>query len=70
MRKYIIIIITILLTSVCICVYAEDITGLQEQSSNLAQQLDATNNRLQAIQEELSQNMQQLQELDRSEERV
>lgn len=64
MRKYKIIIITLLLTSICICVYAEDITGLQEQSSNLAQQLDTTNNRLQAIQEELSQNMQQLQELD------
>ena len=64
MRKYIIITIIILLTSICICVYAEDITGLQEQSSNLAEQLDITNNRLQMVQEELSQNMLQLQELD------
>ena len=64
MRKYMMIFLIIVLTSVCICVYAEDITGLQEQSSELTQQLDATNNRLQVVQEELSQSMQQLQELD------
>ena len=65
MRKYIIIaLIVIILSSLCICVYAENITGLQEQSNEITQALNETNNRLQAVQEEISTNMQQLQELD------
>ena len=65
MRKYIATaLISIILISLCICVYAEDITGLQEQSNQITQSLNETNNRLQAVQEELSANMQQLQELD------
>lgn len=65
MRKCIIAITGMLvIISLCICVYAEDITGLQEQSNEIATQLNETNNRLQAVQEELSTNMQQLQELD------
>lgn len=65
MRKYIVtLLITIILSSLCICTYAENITGLQEQSNEIVQALNETNNKLQAVQEEISQNMQQLQELD------
>lgn len=59
-----IVIISLIICSLCICAYAENITGLQEQSSELAEQLNQSNNRLQAVQDELSQNMQQLQEVD------
>ena len=65
MRKYqVISLILILLCNFCICAYAENITVLQEQSSEITQALNETNNRLQLVQEELSGNMQQLQELD------
>ena len=65
MRKYLLIALIItILSSLCICAYAQDITGLQEQSSEITQELNETNNRLQAVQDELSGNMQQLQELD------
>lgn len=64
MRKYIIIALIIILSSQCICVYAKDITGLQEESNEITLELNETNNRLQAVQEELSKNMQELQELD------
>ena len=65
MRKYIVILsILAIISSLCICVYAEDITGLQEQSNDLAQQLNETNNQLRAVQEEISAGMQELQELD------
>ena len=64
-----IVIISMLICSLCICVYAETITpeniiGLQEQSNELTEQLNETNNRLQAVQEDISKNMQQLQEVD------
>ena len=60
MRRYIAIsLIVIILSSLCICVYAENITGLQEQSNEIATSLNEANNRLQAVQEELSVNMQQ-----------
>lgn len=65
MRKYLAtVLIVIILSSLCICVYAENITDLQEQSNEIATALSETNNRLQLVQEELSTNMQQLQELD------
>ena len=58
-----IIIILLIMCSLCICVYAENLTGLQEQSNELAQQLSETNNRLQVVQDEISSYMQQLHEL-------
>lgn len=64
MRKYIIIALIILLSSQCICVYAKDMTGLQQESNEITQELNETNNRLQAVQEKISKNMQELQELD------
>lgn len=65
MRKYIIaILIVIILSGICICAYAENISNLQEQSNEIEQQLNETNNRLQVVQDEISANMQQLQELD------
>ena len=65
MRKYIVtILIVIILTSLCIYAYAENITGLQEQSIEITEALNQSNNRLQAVKDELSTNMQQLQKLD------
>ena len=64
-RKWIIIAsICLILSSLCICVYAEDITGLQEQSNELTGQLSESNNRLKVVQDEISSNMQELQDLD------
>jgi len=65
MRKYIVTaLMVVILSSLCICVYAEDITNLQEQSNEIVDVLNDTNNKLQAVHEELSENMKQLQELD------
>lgn len=65
MRKYILIlIIFILISNICVCVFAEDITDLQEKSNTITESLNETNNRLQAVQDQLSSNMQELQELD------
>ena len=65
MRKYIsILIIFILISNICVCVSAEDITNLQEKSNTITESLNETNNRLQVVQNQLSSNMQQLQELD------
>ena len=65
MRRLIIIILILLITcSLCICVFAEDITNLQEKSNTITETLNETNNRLQVVQEQISTNMQQLQDLD------
>ena len=65
MRRLITIILILIITcSLCICAHAQDLTELQEQSSQLTQAIDESNNRLQAVQDELSTNMQELQELD------
>lgn len=65
MRKVIVtILIIVTIGALCTCAYAQNINELQEQSSKITETLSDTNNRLQAVQEELSTNMQQLQELD------
>lgn len=67
MRKskwIVVVVIAVILSSLCIYVYAEDITELQTQSNELAEQLNETNNMLKVVQEQLSEGMQQLQELD------
>ena len=65
MRKYIaIILIFITICSLCICTYAEDITDLQNQSNELTEQLNATNNQLKALQDKISVEMQELQKID------
>ncbi len=65
MRRLITIILILIITcSLCICAHAQDLTELQEQSSQLTQAIDESNNRLQAVQDELSTNMQELQDLD------
>ena len=65
MRRLITIILILVITgSLCICVHAQDLTELQEQSNQLTQALEESNNRLQAVQEQLSTNMQELQDLD------
>lgn len=63
-RLITIILILVITCSLCICVHAQDLTELQEQSSQLTQAIDESNNRLQAVQGELSTNMQELQDLD------
>lgn len=60
----IVVLIMIILSSICICTYAENITELQEQSAELTQQLNETNNRLKAVTDNISENMAQLQEID------
>ena len=53
MRKYIIIISMIVtITFSNICVYAENITELQEKSNQINENITETTNRLQAVQEE------------------
>ena len=65
MRKCIVIaLIVVILSSLCIYAYAENLTDLQNQSTEITESLNETNNRLQAVQDEISTNMQQLQELD------
>lgn len=59
-----IVIIALIVCNLCVCTYAQDITDLQTQSSQLTEELNETNNRLQAVQDEISQNMKQLQEVD------
>lgn len=66
MRKVIATILVIIMISMLCntCVYAQDLTELQDKSNEITQELNETNNRLQAVQGQLSENMQQLQELD------
>lgn len=65
MRKWrLISLIFVLLISIGICVYAENITELQTESNELTEQLNETNNQLKVIQDKLSEGMQQLQEID------
>ena len=59
-----IILIISLLNVLCIYIYAQDITDLQNQSNELTEELNSANNILKAVQDEISENMQQLQELD------
>ena len=61
--KYIILIF-IIFTGTGICAYAENITDLQSQSTELTEQIDETNNQLKAVQDKLSDAMKQLQEID------
>lgn len=61
--KYIILIF-IIFTGIGICAYAENITDLQNQSTELTEQIDETNNQLKAVQDKLSDAMKQLQEID------
>ena len=63
-RLFRIILIFIITCSLCIYVYAQDLTELQEKSNQINQALTESNNRLQVVQENISANMQELQELD------
>ena len=63
-RLFRIILIFIITCSLCIYVYAQDLTELQEKSNQINQALTESNNRLQVVQDNISANMQELQELD------
>ena len=58
------IVIVVMLNNLCIYVYAQNITDLQNQSNELTEEINNTNNILRAVQDEISQNMIQLQEID------
>ncbi len=65
MRKFISIIsILTMFSCICICAFAKDITELQNESNTLAENLNQTNNILQAVQDKISDQMLQLQKLD------
>lgn len=65
MRKWIVIILIFLIfVSTCIYAYAENITELQTQTTEITEQLNEMNNQLKAVQEKVSTEMQQLQEID------
>ena len=67
MRKnkcIVIVLIILLLNFLCVYIYAQDITDLQNQSNELTEELNDANNILKAVQDEISENMQQLQDLD------
>ena len=65
MRKLIITgFIFVVVISICICAFAEDITGLQTESNELTEQINEANNQLKAVQDKLSKEMEELQELD------
>ena len=49
--------IVLIVCVICTCVYAKDITELQNESNELTQSLNESNNRLQAVQEQLSENI-------------
>ena len=52
--------IVLIVCVICTCVYAKDITELQNESNELTQSLNESNNRLQAVQEQLSEHMQKM----------
>ncbi len=65
MRKFIITsFIFVVIISICICAFAEDITGLQTESNELTEQINEANNQLKAVQDKLSKEMEELQKLD------
>ena len=66
MRKLIItsFILFVVIISICICAFAEDITGLQTESNELTEQINEANNQLKAVQDKLSKEMEELQQLD------
>ena len=65
MRKFVITgFIFVVIISICICAFAEDITGLQTESNELTEQINEANNQLKAVQDELSKEMEELQKLD------
>lgn len=65
MRKFVITgFIFVVIIGICICAFAEDITGLQTESNELTEQINEANNQLKAVQDKLSKEMEELQKLD------
>lgn len=65
MHKYItIILLTIIISVLCICTYASTVEELQEQSNQITQNLNEVNNRLQVVQNEKTEYLQKIQDLD------
>ena len=64
MRKTLCCILILIICSVCIFSYAEDLNQLQSKSQELQGQIDEANENLENVQNELSSNLQQVQKLD------
>ena len=66
MRKILCVVLAFIICSFSIfsCVQAEEMTDLQTQQEELQSQIDNATGELQGVQEELSENLQQVQKLD------
>ncbi len=64
MRKFLCIVLALIISSICVFSYAENMEELQNKSEEIKNQLEESNEQLQEVQEELSTNLQQVQKLD------
>lgn len=64
MRKLLCVILTVIICSVCVISYADNVTDLQSQADELQNQIEDATNELNDVDEELSANLQQVQKLD------
>lgn len=64
MRKILCIVLTLIISSVCMFSYAENIEELQNKSKEIEKQINESNQELEEVKEELSSNLQQVQKLD------
>lgn len=64
MRKVLCLMLILIICSVCIFSYAEDLNQLQSRSQEIQGQIDEANENLENVQNELSTNLQQVQKLD------
>ena len=64
MRKVLCLMLILIICSVCIFSYAEDLNQLQSKSQEIQGQINEANENLENVQNELSTNLQQLQKLD------
>ena len=64
MRKFLCIVLALIISSICVFSYADNMEELQNKSEEIKNQLEESNEQLQEVQEELSTNLQQVQKLD------
>lgn len=64
MRKVLCIVLALIISSICMFSYAENIEELQEKSEEIKNQINQSNEELEEVKEELSSNLQQVQKLD------
>lgn len=64
MRKLLCIVLALMICSICVISYADNIEELRSKSQELKNQIEESNSELKEVQEELSSNLQQVQKLD------